>query len=225
MARRGALQHVRILDEAGREVEDPFLPLDTDLWNQDATRLTVLFDPGRVKRGILPNVEMGRALHPGRRYTLVIARTWPDGQGRPLASDFRRAFRVGPPNERPIDLSEWRIQPPTAGSRDSLRVTFPAALDHGLLHSALGVAFEGRALHGAILVDAGETRWLFTPRDPWQAGSHALVVLTTLEDPAGNRIGRAFEVPGGGPASKPPDAITLPFDIPGAAPESVVDHN
>jgi hypothetical protein len=225
MARRGALQHMRIVDEAGREVEDPFLPLDTDLWNEDATRLTVLFDPGRVKRGILPNVEMGRAFHPGRRYTLVIAGTWPDGQGRPLASEFRRTFRVGPPNERPIDLADWRIRPPAAGSRDPLRVAFPTALDHGLLHSALGVAREGRAIHGVIAVDSGETRWLFTPRDPWQAGPHALVVLTTLEDPAGNRIGRAFEVPGGGPAVKPPDAVTLPFEIPGAAPESGVDHN
>lgn len=58
---------MRILDEQGREIEDPFLPLDTELWSHDATRFTVLFDPGRVKRGILPNVEMGRALYPGRR--------------------------------------------------------------------------------------------------------------------------------------------------------------
>ena len=91
-------------------MEDPFLPLDTDLWNDDATtRLTVLFDPGRVKRGILPNVEMGRALQPGRRYTLVISSTWPDGQGRPLRPNFRRTFRVAPPNERPIDVASWRI--------------------------------------------------------------------------------------------------------------------
>ncbi len=31
-----------------------------DLWNEDRTRFTVLYDPGRVKRGILPNEEMGR---------------------------------------------------------------------------------------------------------------------------------------------------------------------
>jgi hypothetical protein len=30
MTRLGALEHMRILDDAGREVEDPFLPLDTD---------------------------------------------------------------------------------------------------------------------------------------------------------------------------------------------------
>jgi hypothetical protein len=220
MRRRGALEHMRILDEAGREVEDPFLPLETDLWNHDATRLTILFDPGRVKRGILPNVEMGRALQPGRSYTLVIAPTWPDDHGRPLASEFRRTFRVGPPNERPIDIAAWRIQPPVAGSRHPVRVTFPAPLDHGLLHSALGVARDDRAIPGAISVEEGETRWLFTPRDPWQAGPHALLVLTTLEDPAGNRIGRAFEVPGGGPALRSPDSIKLPFHVAAATQES-----
>jgi hypothetical protein len=213
MTRRGALEHMRILDDAGKVVEDPFLPLDTDLWNHDATRLTVLFDPGRVKRGILPNVEMGRALQPGRRYTLVIARTWPDGHGRPLASEFRRPFRVGAPNERPIDIAAWRIHPPVSGSRDPVRVTFPTALDHGLLHSAIGVARGDRAIPGVITVEAGETRWHFTPRDPWQPGPHSLIVLTTLEDPAGNRIGRAFEVPGGGPAGKQPDSLSLPFEV------------
>ena len=213
MGRRGGLEHMRILDEAGKEVEDPFLPLDTDLWNHDATRLTVLFDPGRVKRGILPNVEMGRALRPGERYTLVISQAWTDAQGRPLASEFRRTFRVGPPDEHPIDVAAWRIDAPGPDSRDPVRVTFPKPLDHGLLHSALGVARGDQAIPGAISVERGETRWLFTPREPWRAGHHSLVVLTTLEDPAGNRIGRAFEVPGGGPALKQADSIKLSFDV------------
>ena len=39
-----------------------------------------------------------------------------------------------------------------------------------------------------------ETRWRFTPRVAWVAGDYALVALTLLEDPAGNRLGRAFEV-------------------------------
>ena len=127
MGRRGALEHMRILDEAGKEVEDPFLPLDTDLWNHDATRLTVLFDPGRVKRGILPNVEMGRALRPGERYTLVISQAWTDAQGRPLASEFRRTFRVAPPDEHPIDVAAWRIDPPGPDSRDPVTRDIPEA--------------------------------------------------------------------------------------------------
>lgn len=40
----------------------------------------------------------------------------------------------------------------------------------------------------------GEREWRFVPREPWRAGDYHLVVLSILEDVAGNRVGRAFEV-------------------------------
>ena len=67
-------------------------------------------------------------------------------------------------------------------------------LDHGLLLRALGVARDGAALDGEVMIEEGETRWTFTPRTRWQAGDYQLVALSILEDRAGNRIGRAFEV-------------------------------
>ena len=88
--------HVRLLDEHGEPVADPFLPLDVDLWNADRTRFTVLYDPGRVKRGIRPNAELGRPLAAERRYTLVIDADWRDAAGQPLVAPFRREYRVGP---------------------------------------------------------------------------------------------------------------------------------
>jgi len=60
---------------------------------------------------------------------------------------------------------------------------------------ALGVeSADGTPVMGSAAVDADETRWSFSPAQPWRAGTHRLVVLTILEDPAGNRIGRPFEV-------------------------------
>src|SRR5689334_5388387 len=47
-----ALAHVRLLDESGREVRGAFLSLDQELWDPERRRLTLLFDPGRVKRGV-----------------------------------------------------------------------------------------------------------------------------------------------------------------------------
>ena len=49
MGRRSGLDYIHLLDENGREVEDPFLPLDIEFWNADRTRYTFFFDPGRVK--------------------------------------------------------------------------------------------------------------------------------------------------------------------------------
>ncbi len=191
----GGGEHVRLLDEHGRPLADPFLPLDVDLWNADRTRFTVLYDPGRVKRGIRPNAELGRPLEGGRRYTLVIDADWRDAAGQPLAAPFRREFRVGPARERALDPAAWRLDLPAPGTRDPLAVRFAVPLDYGLLQRALGVATgDGRPLAGTVRVERGETRWTFTPRAPWRPGEYRLVAAATLEDVAGNRIGRAFEV-------------------------------
>ena len=187
--------HVRLLDEHGQPVADPFLPLDVDLWNADRTRFTVLYDPGRVKRGILPNTELGRPLAAERRYTLVIDAAWRDAAGQPLVAPFRRQYRVGPPRERALDPDAWHLDLPAPGTRDPLTVRFPVPLDYGLLHRALHVADDsGQPLAGELRVDQAETRWTFTPRAPWRPAEYRLVAAATLEDAAGNRIGRPFEV-------------------------------
>ena len=194
MSLGGASGYVQLLDEHERLVEDPFLPLDVDLWNDNRTRYTVLFDPGRVKRGILPNEEMGRALAAGRRYTLVVNDGWRDAAGQTLVAPFRRSFRAGPPADDALDPQEWRIEAPRAQTRDPLLVTFPASLDHGLLQRALTVSLNGERVTGDVQTDAGETRWRFSPAAPWGAGEYQLHASSILEDVAGNRIGRAFEV-------------------------------
>ena len=37
---------------------------------QPVKRFTLFFDPGRIKRGLLSQQELGIALHEGKRYTL-----------------------------------------------------------------------------------------------------------------------------------------------------------
>jgi hypothetical protein len=191
---RSGYDYVELLDDRGRKVVDAFLPLDADFWNDDRTRYTVFFDPGRVKRGILPNRQMGRALEAGRRYTLVVKREWRDGHGLPLKEEFRHEFRATRAIERPLSTDAWNVMAPRAGSHEPLSVTFPDPLDHGLLQRALGVARRGAPLDGQATIETGERRWLFTPREPWTAGEYQIVALAFLEDLAGNRIGRAFEV-------------------------------
>ena len=195
MGMKGGLEYVHLLDDQGKAVKDPFLPLDAEFWNDDRTRYTVFFDPGRQKRGIPVIEEMGRSLTQGSSYTLVVDAEWRDGNGLPLKESYRRVFRVGPPDERPLDHSAWRIQAPLAGTRDPLTVTFPESLDRGLLLRAMGVQRPGPApVFGEIAIADAERTWSFTPRETWRGGTHHLIALGMLEDLAGNRIGRAFEV-------------------------------
>jgi hypothetical protein len=195
MGSKGGLAYVHLFAEDGAEVADPFLPLDAEFFNDDRTRYTVFFDPGRQKRGIAPIADMGRSLTEGKSYTLVVDSEWRDGNGLPLVQQFKRTFKVGAPDEKPLDPNSWQVQAPAAGSRNPLTVAFPEPLDHGLLLRALGVLSpDGKPIPGDVTVGANELTWSFTPQTPWAAGAHHIVAFAMLEDLAGNRIGRAFEV-------------------------------
>ena len=56
---------------------------------------------------------------------------------------------------------------------------------------------------GRIEIDQHETRWRFTPKEPWKAGRYSLKIQTSLEDRVGNSIARPFEVDLNEP--QPPD--------------------
>lgn len=205
MSRGQVWDHLRLLRATGERVDIPFLELDEELWDRQAQRLTVLIDPGRIKRGVRPLEEVGPSLEAGESYVLEIDASWEDARGGPLAETFRKPFRVAPADRASPDPAAWRIAPPRAGTRGPLRVTLDEPLDEGLLHSAMGVerpsaegsGVEGRGgpgLDGSIEVSEGEMVWSFTPREPWSGGEHQLVILSTLEDRAGNSIGKPFEV-------------------------------
>jgi hypothetical protein len=215
MARYGGVASVHLFDDAGKEVKGAFLPLDYEFWSSDRRRFTVFFDPGRVKDGILPNKEMGRALMAGREYTLVVAQDWRDEHGLPLVREYRQTLRVGQAFNDGLTPSKWRISAPAAGTRAPLVVTFPHPLDHGLLMRALGVRLGDDDVAGDVQVAPGETRWQFTPERPWTAGAYDLLALSILEDPAGNRIGRPFEIENFGPLDSSPAAQTVrvPFKV------------
>ena len=185
-----AWSHIHLLDAEGKPVQLPFLEIEQELWNPEHTRLTVLFDPGRIKRGVLPLAEVGPSIQRGNKYTLVIDREWPDGRGAPLAEPYRKQFGVEPPDREPVDPTKWRITPPRAGSLDPLIVEFPEPLDYAMLQHALVV----RGVAGKVEVRRGEMEWRLTPDQPWKIGQHHLDVRTALEDLAGNRVGRAFDV-------------------------------
>jgi len=197
MGSRQAGEFVRLVDRTtGSDVtvDEAFLPVEADFWSPDHRRYTLFLDPGRVKRGILPNRQRGRPLRAGRAYALVIAADWPDERGRPLKTAFRHEFTAGPAVASGIDAASWCITAPAAGSRDPVVVAFDRPLDRAVALRALGVEHDGRPVAGAGAIAQGDTRWTFTPGTAWQAGDYRLTAQPYLEDPQGNQIGRAFEV-------------------------------
>ena len=190
-----AYERIHLLDETGRPVERAFLRVDQELWDASRQRLTLLLDPGRIKRGLRSNVEDGAPLKAGHRYRLVIERGWHDGEGQPLRETFEKAFTAIAPDRTPPDPQKWTFPAPPADTTSPLRLTFPEPLDHALLEQMIEVLDEsGRRVAGQVEIASGETQWLFKPQAPWRAGQYSLRVDLRLEDRAGNNLHQPFDV-------------------------------
>jgi hypothetical protein len=195
MSRGEAWKHIHLTDDAGKPVLLAFLELDQELWDPGNQRLTVLFDPGRIKRGLVPTNEIGPPIVEGKHYKLVIDRDWHDAQGVRLVEGFEKVFTGGPSDRTPPDPKHWSVIAPKAGTAEPLIVEFPKPMDYALLQRMLEVRNQSAAgVAGRIAVDRDETRWMFTPDGPWKSGAYRLVADNLLEDIAGNHLDRAFDV-------------------------------
>ena len=180
--------------DTGETLDDVFLPPEPELWDAERKRLTMLLDPGRIKRGLVPNLEFGYPLVEGTTVRISIAPSFRDATGQPLRAGAGRTYRVGPALRSRIDPTAWRLTVPAAGSREPLQVEFDRPLDHGLLQHCLSVQDgDGRTIEGAGETGKGEGILRFTPDNPWTTGEYRLVVEPRLEDVAGNTPARVFD--------------------------------
>jgi hypothetical protein len=182
------------LAATGEPIDAAFLPMEPELWDRARTRVTILFDPARIKRGLVPHEAIGYPLVDGQTVEVVVDAGFHDGDGRPLVETFTRRYTVGPDTRRRVDPNEWELAAPSAGTRAPLVVTFDRALDHALLQHCLTVVdADGRQVAGRARTAAAEVEWSFTPDTAWQAGRHELAVDPLLEDLAGNSVTRVFD--------------------------------
>ncbi|MEX0939476.1 MAG: hypothetical protein WDZ59_16555 [Pirellulales bacterium] len=195
MARGEVYEHVQLLNEQGQPIDYPFVNVGQELWDRSGTRVTLLLDPGRIKRGLKPREELGPILEEGHSYTLVVQESWRDAAGHPLTEAKRKSFKVTAPDDTQPDPAKWRINRPPADGRQPLAMYFEEPLDHAMLMRVLNVVDgQGKPVPGDVQVGDQEQRWSFAPRQPWQPGEYHIVIATTLEDRAGNSIERPFEV-------------------------------
>lgn len=216
MSKGEAYEHLALLDAKGQPITAALLELGEELWDPSGMRFTLLLDPGRIKRGLRPREELGPILESGKRYTLLVKGAWPDARGRPLGQDFRKDFTAGPAVELALNPATWKLTVPTGNTANLLVVQFPHSLDHALLERTLSVLDPaGESLGGRVTVAKLEQGWSFFPRHNWKPGTYQLVVDTVLEDTAGNRIGRAFEVDEQETITRKivTESVKIPFEI------------
>lgn len=195
MSEGQAARAIRVrCEDTGESLEDVFLPPEPELWDAGRTRLTMLLDPGRIKRGLVPNLESGYPLAEGMTITVSVDSSFRDARSQPLKTSAQRTYRVGPALRSRVDPACWRLAAPSVRSRSPLIVKFDRPLDHGLLLHTLSVRGpDGVLLDGVAEIGDFELSWSFTPPSPWQSGEHHLLVESRLEDIAGNTPKRVFD--------------------------------
>jgi len=194
----GNLEKIQLLSESGQTIEGAIFNNVQELWNQDQTRLTILFDPSRVKTGLQAHLAMGRALREGEKYQLIIGSLL-DVEGYPT-STYSKAFHVSYEDNSPPNKDLWEIIVPEADSQAPLIVQFPGMLDQLSMTQRLQLTTENNQhIQGIERAMKEETEWHFQPSSNWKPGTYVLHVHASLEDPAGNNLKGKFEWPADSP--------------------------
>jgi hypothetical protein len=194
MARGEAAKRITIEDSSGRRLIQPFLELDQELWDKSGRRLTLLFDPGRVKSGLKPREEDGAILEKGQKYNIKVADGWPDDRGIAMKKSFSKVIEVGPADHEPVEPRKWQLAAPTAKAGEPLVIRFNEPVDSGMAIRMIGILESGECpLDGTAEISPDGLTWKFVPDVKWSPGLHYIEVNPALEDPSGNQVGRPFE--------------------------------
>ena len=189
-----ALRHITIIKNGHDTMPGVFLDLQPELWNNDGTILTLWLDPGRIKRDLQPNKEMGPPLEAASQYQLIIKDDWKDADGSSLKEDFNKNFFTGQRDDQSPDPLQWNFTQPKKDSKEPLVVDFHGSLDYVLLKNAIGITDKnGQAVAGVIQINRNETGISFIPSQPWQHGDYFFEAESRLEDNAGNNLNRLFD--------------------------------
>ena len=192
MRHGAARSSVAILDAAGDVIPDILYPSPVELWDPGMRRLTILLDPGRLKRGVGPNRDLGPPLKCGTRYRLAISDAFRDANGEQLTPAVKD-FQASEPVREAIDPGGWSARRPTVGTRQPLVLAFRRALDWAGIRDSLAMASGHSHVKGSATISRGETQWSFLPDEPWSKGCYSVQVRAGLEDVCGNRVGAAFD--------------------------------
>ena len=188
---RDIFTYIRLFDAKGKEVAEPWRR--QELWNAEATRLTLWIHPGRVKTGVNLRETEGPVLLSGHQYSLELSGKLKAADGQSLLP-YRKTFSaVGQDKSRPLP-SNWKLSTVTSSSRDALRIHFGETLDAELALRCLQVHdLQGRRVQGASSLEDHESVWCFRPTEAWSKRRYRLLVDDELEDLAGNTPVRLFE--------------------------------
>ena len=189
MKKGQALKHINLIDAEGNIDSHAFMEFKQELWSTDGKRLTILFDPGRIKRGVSTNRLRGPALLKGKKYKLKISGVWQDIYGQSLSVNTTKEFEIGSAYRQHIKATKWVISKPKVNSDNSLFINFDRIIDHALIQSMIELKdAENNLVAGQWEILENEQVIKFVPSKKWKKGNYQIIIDSRLEDVAGNNL-------------------------------------
>lgn len=193
MSLQNPYEFIAIKNSKDSLIKEPFVEIPEGLWNKNRTRLTLLFHPGRIKRGVGPNMTHGALFDKNESYIISISNQWKDAFGRSI-QPFHKVMFFGPAIRKPIDIKYWVVVPPKFQSLTPLVIKVPEKLDHALVQRLLFIKINGITINGQW--EFAHETIIFTPTQIWSKGHYQLIIGLDLEDVCGNTITSAFDQEG-----------------------------
>ena len=189
MQRGKALKYIKLVNENGIEDKNAFMALKQELWSSDGKRLTLLFDPGRIKRGVSTNVKLGAALRKGESYKLIISADWNNMSGHSLSKSVIKEFKVIDSYRSILNIDNWDVYMPRAHTKDPVKIKTDRIVDHALVQSMIDVVdAQGNLVDGVWEVLEEEKVISFASSYKWKKGTYQMIVYSRFEDVAGNSL-------------------------------------
>lgn len=186
-------QRVKLINSRNKEVEKAFLIVDQELWDTEMKVVTLLLDPGRIKRGLRANLELSAPLKAGETYTLIVEAGWKNADGIPLEHTIKKKFTCAPADRVTPQMANWELIAPKNTS-DLLVLRTSEPMDKILLSDGIRITDDrGNKIDGTITVLPNESGIAFRPHQQWTNITYLLTINPLLEDLAGNNFNRVFD--------------------------------
>lgn len=192
--RANIYDHIHFYDANGTKIPRAILPLENALLNEAGTLLTIWIEPGRQKRGLGPNEKLGSVFEVGQQYSLVISKNLRDKNGLKMPQDLIHHFSTIENDRISPNAKKWKIESPKVNSQNTLQINFQESIDYGsALHAFKIINSTGEEISGHWSWTDFESTLLFTPKNDWAPDTYQIIVLTSIEDLAGNNLNRLFD--------------------------------
>jgi len=187
-------KYIHFIQASGDTLSRAILPLENALISDNNTLLTVWIEPGRQKRGLGPNEQLGSVFSTNQNYQLRISRELKDQQGVSMLQYFRHRFLIKEADRIQPNINNWNIRIPNINTISSLLIECNESLDYGSsLNNIQIVDKDHKEILGQWQLTDEEKTISFTPSKIWKKGNYYILFNPNIEDLSGNNLYRLFD--------------------------------